>query len=87
MPDLRGRLPRAAEIEVDYLDRDGRRVVEEVRGLSAGTVQHEQDHLDGVLFVDRVEDPRTLTTQDAFRQYHEAAYAAEALALVERWGA
>ncbi len=87
VPDLRGLLQRHAEVEVTYLDRVGTPVREEIRGLSAGTFQHEQDHLDGVLFVDRVEDPRTLTTWDGFRRWHEAAYAAEARALVERYGA
>jgi peptide deformylase len=87
VPDLRGRLPRRAEIEVTYLDRQGTPVREEIRGLSAGTFQHEQDHLDGILFVDRVEDPRTLTTWEGFRRWHEAAYTAEVQALVERFGA
>ena len=86
IPDLRGLLPRALEVEVAYTDREGNRVVEEVRGLSAGTFQHEQDHLDGILFVDRVEDTRTLTTWDGFRRWHEEAFAAEARAIVERFG-
>ena len=86
IPDLRGLLPRALEVEVAYTDREGNRVVEEVRGLSAGTFQHEQDHLDGILFLDRVEDTRTLTTWDGFRRWHEEAFAAEARAIVERFG-
>ena len=86
VPDLRARLARSAEIEVAYTDRHGERVVEEIRGLSAGTFQHEQDHLDGVLFVDRVEDTRSLTTWEGFRRWHEEAYAAEARAVVARWG-
>ena len=86
IPDLRGLLPRALEVEVAYTDREGNRVVEEVRGLSAGTFQHEQDHLDGILFLDRVEDTRTLTTWDGFRRWHEEAFAAEARAIVERYG-
>jgi peptide deformylase len=77
VPDLRGLLPRHAAVEVSYLDRDGRRVRERVRGLSAGTFQHELDHLDGVLFLDRVEDPRTLTTWEAFRRFHEAGWLQE----------
>ena len=86
VPDLRGRLPRAPEIEVSYRDRDGVLVSERIGGLSAGTFQHEQDHLDGILFVDRVEDTRTLTTWAGFERHHAAAYAAEARALVERFG-
>jgi peptide deformylase len=86
IPDLRGLLPRALEVELTYTDRDGRRVVEAIRGVSAGTFQHEQDHLDGILFVDRVEDTRTLTTWDGFREHHEAAFADEVRALVARYG-
>ena len=86
VPDLRGLLSRHCEIEVSYTDREGHGVVEQFRGLSAWTFQHEQDHLDGILFVDRVEDTRTLTTWDGFRRWHEQAYAAEARALVERFG-
>lgn len=86
IPDLRGALRRSLEIVVSYTDRDGQPVVEEIRGLSAVTFQHEQDHLDGTLFVDRVEDARTLTTWDAFRRYREAAVTAEAQAIVARFG-
>jgi peptide deformylase len=86
IPDLRGRLRRRAEVEVSYTTTAGERVTEVVRGLSAGTFQHEQDHLDGILFVDRVDDPRTLTTWASFRAFHEEAFTAEARAIVERWG-
>src|SRR5579884_491274 len=74
VPNLRGLLDRHADVEVSYTDRDGAEVVERVTGLSAGTFQHELDHLDGILFVDRVTDPRTLTTWDEFRRRHEAAW-------------
>jgi peptide deformylase len=86
IPDLRGRLRRSAEIEVEYTTREGERCRETIRGLSAGTFQHEQDHLDGILFVDRVEDTGTLTTWDAYRRHHEAAWSEEARAIVTRWG-
>lgn len=86
IPGLRGRLRRHAEIEVSYLDRRGERQVEVIRGLSAGTFQHEQDHLDGVLFVDRVEDTRTLTSWESFEAFQAEAFSAEARAVVDRWG-
>ncbi len=86
VPDLRGRLRRFAEVEVSWTTLDGERVSEVVRGVSAGTFQHEQDHLDGILFLDRVDDPRTFMTWEAFQRHHEAAFAAEARAIVERWG-
>lgn len=86
IPDLRGELRRFAEVEVEYTTRAGERVSEVIRGLSAGTFQHEQDHLDGILFVDRVEDTRTLTTWAAFHAHHEEVVAARAREVVARWG-
>jgi peptide deformylase len=69
IPNLRGLLPRFAEVDVDHLDRDGRPQRLTARGLSAGTFQHEHDHLDGILIVDRA-DPATLTTWDEFDARH-----------------
>ena len=66
VPNLRGDLHRATEATVTALDRSGHRVVHRFRGLTAGTAQHELDHLDGRLFVDRVEDTTTLATWREF---------------------
>ena len=74
IPDLRGLLPRHTEVEVTYVDPDGHEHVERFGGLSAGTMQHELDHLDGVLFPDRVEDPSTLCTWEMFRTFHQDAW-------------
>ena len=74
VPGLRGDVPRFTRIRVDYLDRHGERVSAEVEGLTAGTFQHEVDHLDGVLFLDRVEDPRTFSTWEQFERHHQAAF-------------
>jgi peptide deformylase len=49
VPGLRGVLPRWLTIRVSYLDRGGHRHEEVKRGLTAGTFQHEVDHLDGIL--------------------------------------
>jgi peptide deformylase len=84
VPNLRGLLQRYADVEVSYLDRDGEEIVERVGGLSAGTFQHELDHLDGVLFLDRVDDPRTLATWDEFRSRHEGAWLEQVHAEIER---
>jgi peptide deformylase len=86
VPDLRGNVFRYVNVRVQYLDRDGRAHDEVRRGLTAGTFQHECDHLDGVLFVDRVEDPRTLSTWEQFERHHRAAYLERAEALVARVG-
>ena len=71
---LRGDVARHVNVRVRYLDRDGRPHVEVKRGLTAGTWQHECDHLDGKLFVDRVADPRTLSTWSEFDTHHRATF-------------
>lgn len=63
---LRGDLPRYMNIEVSALDRTGAPFSQVYRGLSAGTVQHEVDHLKGRLIVDRMEDSVTMATWDNF---------------------
>ena len=69
IPDLRGRVTRAREIKVKAYDRHGRRVEINVRGFTARVIQHETDHLDGVLFFDRMESFETLTFLDEFGKY------------------
>jgi peptide deformylase len=56
VPNLRGEVPRHVNVSVRYLDRDGVEHEEVRRGLTAGTFQHELDHLDGVLILDRTTD-------------------------------
>ncbi|MBV9050647.1 MAG: peptide deformylase [Solirubrobacterales bacterium] len=71
VPDLRGDVERFLEIRVSYLDRHGAPRETVARGLSAGTFQHELDHLDGILFLDRVTDPRSFTTWEQFERHHK----------------
>ena len=86
VPNLRGEVPRHVSIRLRYTDRDGAEHEEVRRGLTAGTFQHELDHLDGVLFVDRVTDPRTLSTWEEFDRFHREEFERRARQLVERVG-
>jgi peptide deformylase len=86
VPNLRGEVPRFAGVRVRAWDRAGGEVDFEVKGLTAGTFQHEVDHLDGQLFVDRVRDTRTLCTWADFERFHREAFVARARALVARFG-
>jgi len=86
VPNLRGEVPRHMAIRVRYLDREGEEHEEIRRGLTAGTFQHELDHLDGVLFLDRVSDPATLATWEQFDRHQREAFEARARAIVERTG-
>ena len=82
---LRGDLQRSVSIEVSYLDRDGTPHTETVRGLTAGTYQHEIDHLDGALIVDRI-DPRTLASWEQFELHQRDAFIERISRFVDRIG-
>lgn len=87
VPNLRGVVARHLEIAVSGLDRDGRPLAMEMRGYSAGTYQHELDHLDGVLFPHRVKDPQTFCSWASFIEFKQEAFAARVKELVSTWGA
>ncbi len=86
VPDLRGNVMRHVNVRVRYLDRDGTAHDEVKRGLTAGTFQHECDHLDGRLFLDRVTDPTTFTTWEQFERFHRDAFVERITAFVRRVG-
>ena len=86
VPDLRGQVRRHCEIKVDAWDREGNPISTVVKGMTAATYQHEVDHLDGKLFLDRVEDATSLVTQENFQRYCMDQVAADVEALVKRYG-
>ena len=86
VPDLRGVVSRYAELRVRAWSRTGEPIDQGVRGITAGTFQHEVDHLDGKLFVDRVRDTTTLCTWKTFARHHEAAFRARVQEVVARYG-
>lgn len=86
VPNLRGRVRRFARVRVTGLDRHGAAFDRTVLGVSAGTFQHECDHLDGKLFLDRVEDTTTLTTWENFERHHQARFIDEVREIVAMYG-
>lgn len=68
VPDLRGAVDRIARLRVEALDRRGERFVLEVDGFLSIAIQHECDHLDGMLYLDRV-DTRSLALTDELRRH------------------
>ena len=70
IPEIRGRVPRAQHIKVTALDRHGKRFELELKDFPARVVQHETDHLDGVLFFDRMKTFESLTYLEEFSRYH-----------------
>jgi len=69
IPDIRGRVPRAREIVVRAYDRTGKRTEMRVSGFTARVIQHETDHLDGILFFDRMISFESLTFLDEFGRF------------------
>lgn len=86
VPNMRGNVMRHVNVRVRWWDRDGAEHDEVRRGLTAGTFQHECDHLDGLLFLDRVHDTRSLTTWEQFERFHRAAFVERISAFVQRVG-
>ena len=69
VPDLRGQVPRSTGVRLTGLDRHGKPIDITLRGFPAAVVQHECDHLDGKLYVDRMESMESLTFLGEFERY------------------
>jgi peptide deformylase len=69
IPDIRGRVPRFTDIKVKALNRDGKPFELRLKGFPARVAQHENDHLDGVLFFDRMKSMDTLTYLEEYSKY------------------
>jgi peptide deformylase len=69
IPDIRGRVPRLREIKVRAFDRNGERIEIRAANFSARVIQHETDHLDGILFFDRMKSFESLTFLEEYSRY------------------
>lgn len=58
--------PRWSKVRVRYLDEGGERREQDFDGLAAHVLQHEIDHLNGVLYVERVKDPKTFMMKSEY---------------------
>ena len=70
IPDIRGRVLRAQHVKVTALDRNGKRFELDLKDFPARVVQHETDHLDGVLFFDSMTGLASLTYLEEYSRYH-----------------
>ena len=70
IPDIRGMVPRFTDITVVALDRHGQRIERRLKDFPARVVQHETDHLDGILFFDRMTSMMSLTYLEEYSRYH-----------------
>ena len=69
IPDIRGMVPRHTDITLRALDRNGKSFDMRLRDFPARVAQHETDHLDGVLFFDRMTSMETLTFLEEYSRY------------------
>jgi peptide deformylase len=69
IPELIGLVPRPRRVSVEWTGLDGERRSAELEGFPAAVVQHEVDHLDGVLYVDRMRDLKTLQFTAEFARH------------------
>jgi peptide deformylase len=70
IPDIRGMVPRHTDIRLKALDRNGRPIDLTLKNFPARVAQHETDHLDGVLFFDRMKSFQSLTFMDEYSRFH-----------------
>jgi peptide deformylase len=68
VPGIRGLVPRYQAIEVEYTTRDGQLHHQELTDFVARIFQHEYDHLNGIVFLDRVETTQDLITEQEYQQ-------------------
>ncbi|MBE9198621.1 MULTISPECIES: peptide deformylase [unclassified Nodularia (in: cyanobacteria)] len=68
VPGIRGLVPRYQAVEVAYTDRNGKLQKQKLTDFVARIFQHEYDHLDGVLFVDRVENSLEMISEDEYQK-------------------
>lgn len=69
VPDLRGVVPRFEKVRLDALDRDGKPYSLEASDFFARVIQHECDHLDGRVYLDQMEDMRSLSFLHEFERF------------------
>ena len=68
VPQIAGKVKRYKNIEIEYYDENGNYVKKEVNGFFARLIQHECDHLDGIVFLNRVESE--FATKDMIKKYN-----------------
>ena len=86
VPDLRGVVERCPEIKITGFDRTGDPIEILAKGITAGTFQHEFDHLEGLLFLDKVKDRKTLCTWSEFKKHYENDFRKHVEKIVAKYG-
>ena len=70
VPSISGKVERYNNIELTYYNEDGEKIVKQINGFLARLVQHECDHLDGIVFLDKVKRPNGFATKENIEKYN-----------------
>ena len=69
VPTIRGKVKRYNHIEVTYYNEKGEKIVKQVKGFTARDIQHECDHLDGIVFLEKVVAPNGFATKEMINKF------------------
>ena len=69
VPSIRGKVERYTNIEVTYYNEHGEKIVKEVSGFTARDIQHECDHLDGIIFLEKVTCKNGFATREMINKF------------------
>ena len=70
VPSIRGKVERYTNIEVEYYNEEGKKIIKQINGFFARLVQHECDHLDGVVFLEKVKEYKAFATPENIKKYN-----------------
>lgn len=69
VPTIRGKVKRYNHIEATYYNEKGEKIVKQVKGFTARDIQHECDHLDGIVFLEKVVAPNGFATKEMMNKF------------------
>lgn len=70
VPSIRGKVERYKNIEVTYYNEKGEKIIKQVKGFTARDIQHECDHLDGIVFLEKVTNPNGFATTEMINKFN-----------------
>jgi peptide deformylase len=70
VPIIRGKVERYKNIELTYYNENGEKIIKQLNGFFARLIQHECDHLDGIVFLENVKEKNGFTTADNINKYN-----------------
>ena len=69
VPTIRGKVERYTDIEVTYYNEKGEKIIKQVKGFTARDIQHECDHLDGIVFLEKVVTSNGFATKEMINKF------------------